>query len=147
MGPDAKTGGSIAGTTTRFAGGRIKVSGGVSQRLISGLPVVHPEPLKWQAVSLQIGGILASRLRDRVLYRWNQADPQSATILKWLIVMLSIGLTEFYWRSQPSMALTSGLCIGVLIGQIVPPRLTLGRLIIAVSGALVLGAALTVLHR
>jgi Na+-translocating ferredoxin:NAD+ oxidoreductase RnfD subunit len=82
-----------------------------------------------------------------MLYRWNQVDPQSAIILKWLVAMLCIFLFEFYWRSHPSMALTAGLCVGVLMGQIIPPRLSWGRLIIAVSGALVLGTALTMLHR
>ena len=101
----------------------------------------------WQNVSFQIERILTPRLTERMIYRWNQVDPQSATVLKWLIGMLCMFLFEFYWRSHTSIALTLGLCTGVLIGQIIPPRLSLGRLIITVSGVLAVGIVLTMLHR
>src|SRR3974377_2165850 len=67
--------------------------------------------------------------RSAMLYRWNQIDPQSAVILKTLVAMLCTSLARFYFgRSHPIMALTAGLSIGVLLGQAIPPRLSLRRL-------------------
>lgn len=79
-------------------------------------------------------------------YRWNQLDPQSALILRGTITVLCFSLFMHYWRSHPDLAFISGLCIGVFLGWAVPPRPSLKQLAVAVSGALVLGAALTMLR-
>ena len=79
-------------------------------------------------------------------YKWNQIDPQSAGILKFLITMLCFTLFMYYWHSHPKLAFISGVCVGVLLGWAIPPRSSLRQLAIAVFAALVLGTALTMLQ-
>jgi hypothetical protein len=82
-----------------------------------------------------------------MLYRWNQIDPSSAAILKTLVLGLCPSLAGFYFGwSHPHMVLTTGLCIGVLLGQAIPPRLSLRRLVITLLALAVFGSLLAVFH-
>ena len=79
-------------------------------------------------------------------YRWNQVDPQSPVILRGTITVL--GVSRFSTTAlHQTLAFISGLCIGVSLGWAVPPRPSLKQLAVAVAGALILGTALTMLHR
>jgi len=80
-------------------------------------------------------------------YKWNQVDPQSAVILKWLMAVLCFSLFVHFWHSHPKLPLVLGLCIGVLLGWAIPPRPSLKQLAIMVIATLALGAALTILQR
>jgi hypothetical protein len=82
-----------------------------------------------------------------MLYRWNQIDPASGAILISLIVMLCTSLASIYlWPTHPLRALATGLCIGVLFGQAIPPRLSLRRLALNLSALLALAGLLAVFH-
>jgi hypothetical protein len=82
-----------------------------------------------------------------MLYRWNQVDPGSSAILTSLVVMLCASLASTHlWPSHPFMALSAGLCVGVLVGQAIPPRLSLRRLALNLLALLALAGLLTVFH-
>jgi hypothetical protein len=82
-----------------------------------------------------------------MLYKWNQLDPQSASIFKWLITILCCSVTTAYFlRGHPYLALITGLFAGVLLGQTIPPRLSLRRLALTLAAVLALGGVLTVFH-
>ena len=74
-------------------------------------------------------------------------DSQSAAILRTLVLMLCVSLAVHFWRAHPDIALTLGLCVGVLVGQAIPPRLSLRRLAMTISAVLVFGAVLGAFHR
>jgi hypothetical protein len=85
--------------------------------------------------------------RGQMLYRWNQIDPGSAAVLIGLVVMLCTSLASIYlWPSHPFAALATGVCIGVLVGQAIPPRLSLRRLALNVLVLLGLASLLAVFH-
>ena len=68
-----------------------------------------------------------------MLYRWNQIDPQSGAILTSILVMLCISLASHYFSPlHPYAALAIGACIGLLLGQAFPPRLSLRRLTLTI---------------
>jgi len=80
-----------------------------------------------------MSGILGARSATGalVLYRWNQIDPQSSALLTSIVVMLCISLASRYFSpSHPYAALATGACVGLLLGQAIPPRLSLRRLAI-----------------
>jgi hypothetical protein len=82
-----------------------------------------------------------------MLYRWNQIDPGSGAILISLVVMLCTSLASHYlWPSRPFLALTTGLCIGILVGQAIPPRLSLRRLALNLLALVALASLLAVFH-
>ena len=82
-----------------------------------------------------------------MLYRWNQIDPGSGAVLTGLVVMLCTSLASTHlWPSHPFMALSAGLCSGVLVGQAIPPRLSLRRLALHLFALLALAGLLAVFH-
>ena len=82
-----------------------------------------------------------------MLYRWNQIDPASGAVLISLIVMLSTSLASIYlWPTHRFMALATGLCIGVLVGAAIPPRLSLRRLALNLLALLALAGLAALFH-
>ena len=80
-----------------------------------------------------------------MLYRWNQLDPHSSSILKALVAMLCTSLISAHFlRSHPNLALPTGLCAGVLLAQIIPPRFSLRRLAVTLAVVAALGSAFVV---
>jgi len=82
-----------------------------------------------------------------MLYKWNQIDPYSGAVLISLVAMLCALLARRYiWPSHPLMALTTGGCIGVLVGQAIPPRLSLRRLALNLLVLVALAGLAAVFH-
>jgi hypothetical protein len=82
-----------------------------------------------------------------MLYKWNQIDPASGAILISLMVMLCTSLASFYlWPTHPVLALVTGLCMGALFGQAIPPRLSWRRFALNLLGLLALAGLLAVFH-
>jgi hypothetical protein len=82
-----------------------------------------------------------------VLYRWNQIDPQSGAILTSTVVMLCISFASRYFSpSHPYAAFATGACVGLLLGQTIPPRLSLRRLAINLLAIPAIIGILAVFH-
>lgn len=61
--------------------------------------------------------------------------------LKFVITLLPGMLLLFYWHRHPSIALSTGLIIGIILGQLIPPRKPAWQVSVYVAMAIAVGIA------
>ena len=64
-------------------------------------------------------------------------SPEVRTVLRGAVIFAPVVAATLCWPTHPYLSLSLGLCIGLLLSSLVPPRMTVGSLV----GSLLLAAS------